>query len=445
MPGPAPSVYSPFIIWGMPIANSTTSTPRRISPLASGMVLPCSRAKRSASASLSRCASSRNFIITRARRCGLVAAHSGCAARAFSTAARNSALEASATWAWTSPVIGSKTSANRPDVPATSRPPMKCPILRMRSSKKSECRFWQHLAGFRVFGKVFSAHEECAKTTVWAVAGHHTTNVECGNFASGRGGCLLGRFFRNRTGATKHGVAARLEYFVGKLTGAGNAGHHQRPHHGGERRQRLFPRRPARHAIKLVSEHVDHLLHPPRKYPPRLCALSGNLRRQRRHRTAVAGIVAVNGCKIGIHDLRQALFDRRLFRQFSPFRGRAVHRMREGLDHQGITRIEMRIKPAMGQAGILHEIGDTDAVSSLFAELDRRLLHNSCVSLELVFFGIPHRNPMICFKSYNDGNILLTSADAKCCILFGTTVSILASCLFEKAHPTARRSRLSRS
>src|SRR4051812_9778753 len=69
--------------------------------------------------------------MTRARRCGLVAAHSGCAARAFSTAARTSALDASATLAWTSPVIGSKTSAVRPDVPLTSLPPMKCPIERM--------------------------------------------------------------------------------------------------------------------------------------------------------------------------------------------------------------------------------------------------------------------------------------------------------------------------
>ena len=58
----------------------------------------------------------------------------GCAARAFSTAARTSALEASATLAWTSPVIGSKTSAVRPEVPLTSLPPMKCPTERMASS-----------------------------------------------------------------------------------------------------------------------------------------------------------------------------------------------------------------------------------------------------------------------------------------------------------------------
>src|SRR3954453_6205324 len=72
--------------------------------------------------------------MTRARRCGLVAAHSGCAARAFSTAARTSALDASATLAWTSPVIGSKTSAVRPEVPLTSLPPMKCPTARMENS-----------------------------------------------------------------------------------------------------------------------------------------------------------------------------------------------------------------------------------------------------------------------------------------------------------------------
>ena len=42
MPGPALSVYSPFIRCGMPQANSTTSSPRWMSPLLSGMVLPCS-------------------------------------------------------------------------------------------------------------------------------------------------------------------------------------------------------------------------------------------------------------------------------------------------------------------------------------------------------------------------------------------------------------------
>src|SRR4249920_2850291 len=67
----------------------------------------------------------------RARRCGLVLAHSTWAALAFSTAARTSALDASATLAWTSPVIGSNTSAVRPELPFTSLPPMKCPMERM--------------------------------------------------------------------------------------------------------------------------------------------------------------------------------------------------------------------------------------------------------------------------------------------------------------------------
>jgi hypothetical protein len=42
--------------------------------------------------SLSRAIRSRNFISTRARRCGLVAAQAGCAALAFSTAARKLGL-----------------------------------------------------------------------------------------------------------------------------------------------------------------------------------------------------------------------------------------------------------------------------------------------------------------------------------------------------------------
>ena len=43
MPGPALSVNSPFSMCGAPMQNSATSRPRCTSPLASGMVLPCSR------------------------------------------------------------------------------------------------------------------------------------------------------------------------------------------------------------------------------------------------------------------------------------------------------------------------------------------------------------------------------------------------------------------
>ena len=106
IPGPAPSVYSPLRRCGAPMQNSATSRPRTTSPLASGSVLPCSRESASASLSMSRLRSSTKRIITRARRCGLVAAHRGCAALAPSTAAASSAAEASATSACTSPVAG---------------------------------------------------------------------------------------------------------------------------------------------------------------------------------------------------------------------------------------------------------------------------------------------------------------------------------------------------
>ena len=56
-----------------------------------------------------------------------VAAQAGCAAMAFSTAARTSAFVASATRPRTVPSIGWNTSLVRPDAPATCLPPMKCP------------------------------------------------------------------------------------------------------------------------------------------------------------------------------------------------------------------------------------------------------------------------------------------------------------------------------
>ena len=134
MPGPAPSVYSPFSRCGMPQANSTTSRPRWMSPRASGKVLPCSEDSSLARSSYSFCTSSRNLNITRARRCGLVAAQAGCAASALAMACSTSECLASATLACTSPVLGSKTSPNRPEVPLTALPPMKWPISRMGRS-----------------------------------------------------------------------------------------------------------------------------------------------------------------------------------------------------------------------------------------------------------------------------------------------------------------------
>ena len=97
MPGPAESVNSPLSRCGAPTQTSATSRPRVTSPFASGRVLPCSRDSASARRSMSRLRSSTKRIITRARRCGLVAAQRGCARSAPSTAASSSAAEASAT------------------------------------------------------------------------------------------------------------------------------------------------------------------------------------------------------------------------------------------------------------------------------------------------------------------------------------------------------------
>src|SRR6202451_2012876 len=111
-----------------------------MSPLASAIVLPSSPARISASSSLYFAIRSRNFIKTRARRCELTAAQPSCAALAFSTAARISALEASATLARTVPSIGWKTSLLRPDLPATCLPPMKCPYSIIAFSRFPEGR-----------------------------------------------------------------------------------------------------------------------------------------------------------------------------------------------------------------------------------------------------------------------------------------------------------------
>src|SRR6516162_1882411 len=143
IPGPAPSVNSPFIRCGMPQANSTTSSPRWMSPLESAKVLPCSEESSLARLSNSLCASSRNLNRTRARRCGLVAAQAGCAAAALAMACSTSALLAKATFACTSPVLGLNTSPLRPERPETSLPPMKWPISRMavlRKLKSRPCR-----------------------------------------------------------------------------------------------------------------------------------------------------------------------------------------------------------------------------------------------------------------------------------------------------------------
>ena len=125
MPVPAPSVYSPLSRCGIPTANSITSMPRWMSPLESSTVLPCSRESVSASSSMFLLTRSTKRIITRARRCGLNAAHFFCASAAETTAASTSAAEAIGTFACTWPVLGFITSAVRFDCPALRLPAMK--------------------------------------------------------------------------------------------------------------------------------------------------------------------------------------------------------------------------------------------------------------------------------------------------------------------------------
>ena len=97
-------------------------SPRCTSPRPSGSVLPCSRLTLSASMSMFSLIRRPKAIITRARRCGLVAAQATCASAAFATASFTSSTVASGTFAWTSPVAGLKTSANRPEPPLTRWP-----------------------------------------------------------------------------------------------------------------------------------------------------------------------------------------------------------------------------------------------------------------------------------------------------------------------------------
>ncbi len=85
-----------------------------------------------------------------------------------------------------------------------------------------------------------------------------------------------------------------------------------------------------------------------------------------------------------------AFFRRRLLGDLAPALRRTVHRVGERLDHQCFPGIEMRVEPAMGEAGVLHQVGDADAMGALLAQPHRSPLHDPRVSFELVFPGITH-------------------------------------------------------
>ena len=137
MPGPAPSVYSPFRAWGIPQANSMTSSPLWMSPRLSASTLPCSEESRPASSSIRASTRRLNSNMTRARRCGLTAAQPACASTPERTAASTSSGVARATRPWVSPVFGSKMSPKRPERPATRAPEMKWSTVRKGGASRS--------------------------------------------------------------------------------------------------------------------------------------------------------------------------------------------------------------------------------------------------------------------------------------------------------------------
>ena len=94
MPVPTSAECSPLSKCGMPVANSTTSSPRWTDPAASGRVLPCSSVMAAAISSVCCSSRSRKTMRIRARRSGVVERHAGKAVRAAWTAA--STLESSA-------------------------------------------------------------------------------------------------------------------------------------------------------------------------------------------------------------------------------------------------------------------------------------------------------------------------------------------------------------
>ena len=111
-PVEASSLWPPLSRWEMPQANSTTSWPREISPIASECTLPCSAVMIAASSSLRLLSSSRKANITCVRRASEVvpqprAARGG---RGDDAAAASASL-ASATRPVTWPVAGLVTSA----------------------------------------------------------------------------------------------------------------------------------------------------------------------------------------------------------------------------------------------------------------------------------------------------------------------------------------------
>src|SRR5690606_8797716 len=110
-----------------------------MSPFESAMTLPCSDESRCASSSMFFSTSCLKANITRARRCGFVALHSGSALSAACTAASTSRAAENATSACCAPVFGLKTRPARPPLADALLPLMKFWIARIgEASQGSE-------------------------------------------------------------------------------------------------------------------------------------------------------------------------------------------------------------------------------------------------------------------------------------------------------------------
>ncbi len=131
IPVAAWSEYSPLSSVGMLQANSTTSRPRLISPLASESTLPCSRVTISASSSVCSTSSSRNRNITAVRLASEYCDQTSNAAAALAIAVSTSAGVAEATWATTSPVAGLSTGTTTSSAPTYGLPSIQCGMVGM--------------------------------------------------------------------------------------------------------------------------------------------------------------------------------------------------------------------------------------------------------------------------------------------------------------------------
>ena len=112
----------------MPHANSTTSSPRAISPIASECTLPCSAVMIAASSSLRALSSSRKGNTTCVRRASDVVPQPRAARDAAAMTWAASASLASATRPVTRPVAGLVTSAQPVGEPVRGEPSTQCTI-----------------------------------------------------------------------------------------------------------------------------------------------------------------------------------------------------------------------------------------------------------------------------------------------------------------------------